>query len=218
MNSEKLRSPDAGRKMQLYWSSRSPFVRKVMICAHECGVADLLHLKRVEVGSRKLDVELMRHCPINRIPTLILENGEPLYDSAVICSYLDHSFNQGRLSLPMGDRNYWMERRLEALGDGMMDFTTGRVAEKSREFPSDVRLEICARKLASAMDWLDEHAPNLNPSGLTIGQIAVASALCHLDFRDAGLNWRQGRDALKTWHRNICERDSVQKTAFEDTY
>ena len=68
--------------MRLYWSSRSPFVRKAMIAAHETGVASRIETIRVEVAVSKLNSDVMAHNPLNKIPTLVLENGEVLCDSA----------------------------------------------------------------------------------------------------------------------------------------
>ncbi len=73
--------------MRLYWSSRSPFVRKAMIAAHETGVASRIETIRVEVAVSKLNADVMAHNPLNKIPTLVLEDGEVLFDSRVICEY-----------------------------------------------------------------------------------------------------------------------------------
>src|SRR6266436_4868499 len=73
--------------MRLYWSSRSPFVRKAMIAAHETGISTRIETIRVEVAVTKLNTDVMAHNPLNKIPTLVLENGEVLFDSRVICEY-----------------------------------------------------------------------------------------------------------------------------------
>src|SRR5580658_9517781 len=78
-----------GAAMKLHWSPRSPFVRKVMIVAHERGVADRIALVRTVVEMTEPHAELMRDNPLSKIPTLVLDDGTVLFDSAVICEYLD---------------------------------------------------------------------------------------------------------------------------------
>ena len=75
--------------MKLHWSPRSPFVRKVMIVAHEVGLVDRLTLVRTVAATTKPHPELMRDNPLSKIPTLVLDDGTVLYDSPVICEYLD---------------------------------------------------------------------------------------------------------------------------------
>src|SRR5215813_5100224 len=75
--------------MTLLWSSRSPFVRKVMVAAHETNLAHCLHLKRVVVSANKPNPEVMALNPLNKIPTLLLADGSALYDSRVICEFFD---------------------------------------------------------------------------------------------------------------------------------
>ena len=75
--------------MKLLWSSRSPFVRKVMVAAHEVGLADRIRTERVVVAANKPNADVMAVNPLNKIPTLVLDDGTVLYDSRVICEYLD---------------------------------------------------------------------------------------------------------------------------------
>ena len=75
--------------MKLHWSPRSPYVRKVMVVAHELGLADRLELVRTVVGGTTPHLELMRENPLGKIPTLVLEDGTIIYNSPVICEYLD---------------------------------------------------------------------------------------------------------------------------------
>jgi len=77
------------RSMQLYWSSRSPFARKVMVAAHEVGIADRIETRRVVVAANAPNPEVMAANPLNKIPTLVLQDGTALYDSRVICEFLD---------------------------------------------------------------------------------------------------------------------------------
>ncbi|MFZ0238946.1 MAG: glutathione S-transferase N-terminal domain-containing protein, partial [Xanthobacteraceae bacterium] len=75
--------------MKLHWSPRSPFVRKVMIVAHERGLIDRLNCVRTVAAMITPHAELMLDNPLSKIPTLVLDDGTVLYDSPVICEYLD---------------------------------------------------------------------------------------------------------------------------------
>jgi glutathione S-transferase len=87
--------------MKLHWSPRSPYVRKVMIVAHELGLADRLETVRTVVGGTTPHLALMRENPLGKIPTLVLEDGSVLYDSPVICEFLD-TLHDGPKLFPSG--------------------------------------------------------------------------------------------------------------------
>ena len=74
--------------MKLFWSSRSPFVRKVMVTAHELGLAGQIACERVVVSASAPNAAVMQHNPLGKLPTLVLDDGSALYDSPVICEYL----------------------------------------------------------------------------------------------------------------------------------
>src|ERR1044072_5678592 len=84
-------------QMLLHWSPRSPFVRKVMIAAHECGVADRIQTMRTVVAAATPHIELMKENPQSRLPTLRLADGTVVYDSPVICEYFDMLAGGGKL-------------------------------------------------------------------------------------------------------------------------
>src|SRR5436853_7816509 len=111
---------NAMKKMLLHWSPRSPYVRKVLITAHETGLADRIGTVRTVVAASEPNVELMKENPQSRLPTLRLADGTVIYDSVVICEYFD-SLHNGEKLFPAK----WPERltalRRHALGDGMLD-------------------------------------------------------------------------------------------------
>ncbi len=92
--------------MKLYWSSRSPFVRKVMVAAHEVGVAGRIATERVVVSAAAPNAAVMAVNPLNKIPTLVLEDGTALFDSRVICEYLD-TLHDGPRLFPTGPGRPW---------------------------------------------------------------------------------------------------------------
>ena len=116
--------------MKLHWSPRSPYVRKVMIVAHELGMADRLQTVRTVVGGTAPHLELMRENPLGKIPTLVLQDGTVLYDSPIICEYLD-TLHHGPKLFPEWPDRLTALRRL-SLGDGMLDIALAWLGERFR--------------------------------------------------------------------------------------
>src|SRR5690348_13377154 len=117
--------------MKLLWSSRSPFVRKVVVVAHELGIADRIELQRVNVTASATNEEVMHCNPLNKIPTLLLDDGSVMIDSPVIAEYLDETYGNGELFARNAARR-WRVKRLHALGDGIMNYNIARLGEKAR--------------------------------------------------------------------------------------
>jgi glutathione S-transferase len=201
--------------MRLHWSSRSPFVRKVMIAAHETGLVGRIEPVRSVVTARTVNTDVMRDNPLGRIPTLVLEDGTSLYDSLVICEYLD-SLHTGPKLLPPGGAARWTALRRHALGNGMLDNLV--LWRGAREWPSRLAdlEDALAAKTRAALERLEAEAPSLGDEPFGIGQIAIGCALSYLDFRFAALEWRAGRPALTAWHDGFSGRPSATATAFQD--
>ena len=140
--------------MKLHWSPRSPFVRKVMIVAHEMGLVDRLTLVRTVAASDQPHPELMRDNPLSKIPTLVLDDGTVLYDSPVICEYLDR-LHAGPKLFPPGGAERMTALRRQALGDGLLDFLLLWRDERARPQPSDVHLASFAAKRKAALAAID---------------------------------------------------------------
>ena len=171
--------------MKLLWSSRSPFVRKVMVAAHEVGLADRIATERVVVAANKPNADVMALNPLNKIPTLVLDDGTVLYNSRVICEYLD-TLSDGPKLFPSDKAARWSALRRQALGDGLMEVivlgSASRTAPKRRKARAiwpPFRL-----KIASALDRVEAEGPG-PASPPDIGHIAIGCALGHLDFRFA---------------------------------
>jgi len=120
-------------EMLLHWSPRSPFVRKVMIAAHECGLADRIERVRTVVAAATPNIELMKENPQSRLPTLRLADGTVVYDSPVICEYFD-TLHGGAKLFPESFPERLVALRRQSLGDG----GTARAAERRRGTKSDV--------------------------------------------------------------------------------
>jgi glutathione S-transferase len=201
--------------MFLHWSSRSPFVRKVMMTAHETSLADRIQCERIVVSSRAANPTVMRDNPLGKIPTLRLEDGTVLYDSAVICEYLD-SLRDGPKLFPGPGPARWTALRRNALGTGLLDNLV--LWRGAREWPhrlTDLE-EALDAKTRAALDAMEAEAGALGGDAFSIGHIAIGVALAYLDFRFAALAWRTGRPALAEWHASFSARPSAQATAFAD--
>ena len=200
--------------MKLHWSPRSPFVRKVMIAAHELGVAAQITTVRTVVQMTKANPELLRDNPLGKIPTLMLDDGTALYDSLTICEYLDTL--AGPKLFPPAGKARWTALTHHALGQGFMDalILWRNERDKPHEQQSREWIASFGTKTAATLDYL-ESLP-LTAAPFNIGHIAIGCALGYLDFRFAALEWRRGRDHLAAWQAAFDARPSVLATAVVD--
>lgn len=204
--------------MKLHWSSRSPYVRKVMICAHEVGVADKLERVQSVVSLSRASEVVMRDNPAGRIPTLVLDDGRALYDSVVICEYLA-SLKPALALFPDAGEARWTALRRHALGDGMLDALVLWRSEqlKPAQQQSPEWAAVSELKIRKSLDAIEAEADALAASGFDIGHICIGAALTYIDFRFGQLAWRDGHPRTEAWMRQFLARDSVVKSAFVDT-
>jgi glutathione S-transferase len=204
--------------MKLYWSSRSPYVRKVMVTAHECGLADQIEREAIVVSAYLPNTDMLKKNPLGKIPTLILDDDSAVYDSRVICEYLDNQHDGS----PLFPRT-WPERlealRFQATGDGMLDMLIMRLYEdrvRNDAQRSEELVGALQGKLSASLDSLDTAVATLQKLPFGIGHIAIGSALSYMDFRFADDNWRENRTALAQWHGTFRARPSVIATEHID--
>jgi glutathione S-transferase len=197
--------------MKLHWSPRSPFVRKVMIVAHEIGIVHRLECVRTVAAAARPHPELMIDNPLSKIPTLVLDDGTVLYDSPVICEYLDQ-FNPGPKLLPASGMERFTALRRQALGDGFLDFLLLWRTERERAHQSEPHLSSYAAKRAATLGALEREAAALDGSAFSLGHVAIGCALSYLDFRFAADDWRRGHPRIAAWHAAFAERPSVRAT------
>lgn len=193
--------------MRLLYSALSPFARKVRIVAHENGFTDAIVLETVAPFT---DESLRATNPLSQVPTLILDDGEILFDSSVICDHLDAEGGAGLI--PAGGRDRRRALTLQALADGMGSAAIAVVRERMRP-EGDQRPELIARQLAAIVAGLDL----LESEGLTndqwaIAEIAVAAQLAYFDARKV-LGWRDGRPALSAWFEAASRREAMVVTS-----
>jgi len=205
--------------MKLYWSSRSPFVRKVMIVVHELGLQDRVETVRTVVHPARPNAEVMAAHPIGKIPVLVTEDGTAVYDSRVICEFLEAGHGSGAL-LPAGGPERWRILTQHAMLDALLETCLVWLLERAR--PEETRqaalIDACRLRIAAGLDALERDAAFHADAPLTLAHAAAASALGYLDFRFAELDWRGGRPALAQWFDRVSRRASVAATAFVDQY
>lgn len=164
--------------MKLYWSSRSPFVRKVMVFAHECGVAARIDCVRTLVAMTQPNADLLKINPTGKIPTLLLDDGSALYDSTVICEYLD-SLHDGRKLFPPSGPARWTALRRHALGNNLLDnlmlWRNEMLRPQIQQSPETLAaFEI---KLRNAVAALDREADALAVDPVGIGHVAIGKSV-----------------------------------------
>jgi glutathione S-transferase len=196
--------------MKLYHSPTSPYVRKVRVTAIELDIP--LDLEFVAVHA--MPSEYGKINPVNRIPALRLDDGSVMFDSRVICEYLD-TLKGGRL-LPAAAPARWQVLKLQVLGDGILDAAVPRRAEVMRPLAqqSPGRLAEYERSIRQILDALEAGVDDL--AGLNIGVIAIGCALGDLDFRFASEPWRHGRPRLAAWYEEFAGRPSMVGTVPRD--
>ena len=201
--------------MKLRYSPTSPYVRKVTVLALEAGLDD--RIERVPTNTADPADDLPRTNPLGKVPALETDDGQALYDSPVICEYLDSLSRSAKVFPPSGDAR-WEALRLQAAGDGMLDAALLAMIETKRR-PSALRWEGWVSrqmdKIGRTLDALEREAKVLD-GPLTIGTITVACALGFLDFRFPELAWRDSRPALAKWYEQVSQRPSFQATVPKD--
>lgn len=199
--------------MKLHWSGRSPFVRKVMVAAHELGVVDRLTLVRSVVAMSAPNKELMRDNPLSRIPTLVLDDGTVLTDSLLICEYLQMQAGGSQL-FPADPASRIDALRRHALGTGFIEVSVLRRNELNR-MPaqrSPAHVDAYAAKFAATLPALEREARALSVKPIDIGHIAIGCALSYLDFRFADEPWRPAHPEIARWHQDFAARPSMLAT------
>ncbi len=194
--------------MKLFYTLNSPYARKARIIILELGlssrVEDVLITLPADANFRRLN-------PLGKIPALVLDDGTVIYDSPVICEYLD-TLGNGTF-FPKDGAARWRALTLQALGDGLADAVVRRNQEM--RIPEGKRsteiIERQTKSIESAFAVLDKDAPNF-PAEPTIGELAVISAIGYLDLRLPNDGWRDRYKELARWLDRISQRPSVDAT------
>lgn len=195
--------------MKLHWSPRSPFVRKVMIVAHETGLANHIERIRSVAVRTRVNPDIIEDSPVGRIPVMALEDGTVLTGSFAICDYLDSRHERRKMIPPPGPAR-WRELELHGIADGMLDLLIVWRGEfmKPEEHRNEPLCGSCAARVRHCLTWLDRRAGGFDSEDYAIGQITTGIALDYLDFRFPDIDWRGTNPRLREWHKAFCERPS----------
>jgi glutathione S-transferase len=200
--------------MQLHWSPKSPYVRKVMVCAHELGLLPQLELVRSVAAMLKPNAALMQDNPLSKIPTLVCADGMRLFDSVVICEYLN-ALADGPL-FPQEGPARWQALRWHAFGDGLLDLSILWRNERERAQPLQALIDAFELKARASLAQLDAEADALQAAPFSIGTLTVGCALGYLDYRFDSFGWRQQAPNLAQWFAQLSARPSFQATVAVD--
>lgn len=199
--------------MQLIHAPASPFARKVRVLASETGLLSRIELIDTAVLPVTLNEQVNQKNPLGKVPVLITDDGQALFDSRVICEYLDSLHHQPKL-FPSEGPARWTALRMAALADGLMEaalLVRYERAVRPAEQQWAAWIEGQLRKIQRAVQALEEHADELN-GPLSIAHITVGCALGYLDFRFAELEWRRDAPALAAFQQAFAARASMQST------
>lgn len=198
--------------MKLYYGTTSPFVRKVVVAAYECGLHD--RIEREETFPWDAETTYGGINPVGKVPALVTDSGQLLYDSPVIVEYLDTLHDGPKLIPPSGEARF-ETLRIAALGDGMMDAVILLYSELERR-PKELHWEYWDNRqrntVARSLDALDRDAGSFDPDHCDMAQINAGCGVGWIEFRKAilGIDWRKGRPTLSKWFDAFNQRESMR--------
>lgn len=201
--------------MKLMSSPTSPFVRKVHVLLHETGQYDAVEIHARPTSPFDTAPEVATANPLGKIPALIREEGPTLYDSRVICRFLDDRAKAGLYP----ETRIWETLTLEATADGIMEAAVLMLYEhklRPAEAVLDSWVDAQWEKIERAVSVLNARWISHLRGPLDMGQIAVGCALGYLDFRHDARGWRKGNDALDDWFAVFSQRESMIATTPAD--
>lgn len=186
---------------KVYCSSASPYSTKVRMAGAYAGIP----LEAVTVETSNPTEEFLRANPLGKIPVLILDDGEAIFDSRAITQYLNRQ--SGNKLFPRNPAKRTDAERLEALADGICDCALAHVYER-RSRPEEIVhqpwLDKQWSKVTRALDMLNAGPPKLGRK-IHGGHIALRAALGYLDLRFQG-KWEKGRGKLRRWAARFDEK------------
>jgi glutathione S-transferase len=198
--------------MKLFYSSHSPFVRKVRVTAIMLGLEKRIEIIDTPTTPIATDPAVAAANPLGKIPALVTDDGDSLFDSRVICEYLI-SLAGNQTLLPAAGPARWTALRQQALADGLMEAAILRRYESFLR-PEDKRWAdwdaAQKGKIEGALDAFEAGAGDLQ--GPTLGTIAAGCAVGYLDLRFAAEDWRQGRPKLAEWYEATARHKAMKAT------
>ena len=198
--------------MKLLFSPFSPYVRKCLVTANELGLDGRISLLASAANPVNRDQTIIPHNPLGKVPTFFTDDGEALYDSRVICEYLNDLAKGG--IFPAAGTARWRALTLQSLGDGILD---AAILARYEVFlrPEPLRWEDWSRgqrdKIRTSLAHLNAN-PSMLSAEITIGNIAVGCALWYLDLRFADFGWRETYPEVAKWYATYSQRPSMKMT------
>ena len=197
--------------MQLLYQTHSPYARKALVFAHEAGLADRIEVVHHETSPTLRNETVYAQNPLGKVPVLIRPGQTPIFDSDVICAYLD-TLHDGAPLIPRDGEARWQVLQLQALAQGLADFGI-KVRWETVRRPEALRYEALregyTQKLSESYDWLERELDT--DTAVHVGHIAVATALSWLEFRELP-DFRAGRPRLSAWLDAFERRESMRAT------
>jgi len=198
--------------LKIFYSQASPFVRKCLVTAHELGLSERIEFVPAAAHPVNRDRSIVAQNPLGKVPTLIADDGTVLYDSRVICEYLD-ALGGGKL-IPRAAPARWRVLVEQSLADGIMDAAVLARYEKAVR-PEALRwsdwLAGQLDKVSCGLAALERHAAGFSDR-VDLGTIAFGCALGYLDFRFASLGWRDAHPDTAAWFARFGTRASMVAT------
>jgi glutathione S-transferase len=203
--------------MKLRFSPTSPYVRKVVVTAAEKGLSDRVDLVPTNAADPASGLDRLN--PLGKVPALVTDEGEVLFDSPVICEYLD-SQAKGRRLIPARGPKRFKTLKLQALGDGVLDaavLVMGERKQRPAEKQHQPFVDKHMKKITTALDAFEAMlvAKEIGRAP-TVGTITMGCALGYLDFRFPDLKWRKGRTKLGRWFKSFSKRPSMAGSGPKD--
>ena len=195
--------------MKLYYSSTSPYVRKVMACAIIRGLDG--RIEKIPTNPHASPVELLAENPLSKVPCLVTDDRVSLFGSQLICEYLDSLGDELPL-FPEHGAPRWRALKFQSLGDGILDAAVPCRGEQGRpsEAARDAAIERYKAAISRSVDVLEVDPPHKH---VDIGSITVACALGYLDFRFAADPWRPKHPKLTAWYEAFVQNKGLTETA-----
>ncbi len=185
-----------------------------MIAAREAGVVDRIEIINAAASpvDRNMDISVAN--PVGKIPTMVLEDGRTIFDSRVICEYID-TLSSGLKLYPVHPDTRIAALTLQALGDAMMDASL-LVRYETFMRPEELRWEAWANgqadKIISSLDYLEAQCLDILNGPINIGHVTIGCALSYIEFRGILDAWKPGHDGLAEWYSRFSQRDSMKAT------
>ncbi len=199
--------------MKIYFSPASPYVRKCMIVAHELGLVSQIEKLPSAANPVTRDQTVVSANPLGKVPTLLTDKGQVLFDSRVVCEYLNDLGN-GNL-FPKEVDLKWQALTEQSLADGILDAAL-LIRYENAARPEELRWSAWTQgqmdKIKSGVSQFEKTIGGRGKA-VDIGTLTLACALGYLDFRFADYDWRAEHRALATWYAEFSKRQSVSNTA-----